>query len=182
MKKYSPSINIFSAIIVTIYLLAAKCEYISASFTPASYIIEESNIYSVELVRNINPISFDFISPVAAVPVGSTIKIIFPNDYSTISTKTNPPCSSPDTTATLTCTLFPSTNTIVVQGYYSTTDAAQISNVIINIESIQNPQKAGMTGNFEYYINKADSTIIDQSPSASYAGYSTGITFLGGEF
>ena len=163
-------------------LQLVRAEFISGSITPTSYTISDTNAYLLKLVRNINPITFDFISPVAAVPLTSTISLVMPANYATVSALTNPACRNADTSETLTCQAFNSNLTIVISGYFSASSSLTTSNVNIQIDSIVNPAKAGATANFVFSINAPDGSVVDQSPAAAYTGYSTSISFIGGSF
>ena len=51
-------------LMVGLMVVQIVSEYISATITPSSLTINTENTYTFTLTRNINPITFDFITPV----------------------------------------------------------------------------------------------------------------------
>ena len=110
-------------IILLLPLLAARCEVISASISASSYVINEETTYNFKLIRNINPVTFSFISPVTEVPDGSQVLLVMPSQYSTVSTTATPICKDADTSTLLSCSVSESNNTIIVSGFFANSAA-----------------------------------------------------------
>ena len=84
-------------LMVGLMVVQVVSEYISATITPSSLTINAENTYTFTLTRNINPITFDFITPVAEVPEGSKIILVMPDDFTTVSSSSTPSCMNSDT-------------------------------------------------------------------------------------
>jgi hypothetical protein len=170
-------------LLITLFTLprSVLSNYISIDILVNNTEINTLASYTFSLVRDLNPLSSDFITP-ATVPSNSVIQFVFPNDYTTVSSATTVPCTDTQTGLALTCEVTDATKTVTVKNYYTT--AATTGNIYpsIKIDSILNPPKSGETGNFVYYIRDSLGMIIDQSPAATNTIYSTKLTFTPGRF
>lgn len=81
MKAHPATLlTLIHCLILTIY-----AEYIAISITADDYQINQYTTYTFELQRYFNPLVFDFIDPVASIPLNSIIQLTFPSDFITIS-------------------------------------------------------------------------------------------------
>lgn len=157
-------------------------ETIGLTVTATELEINQESTYTFTLQRYINPLTNSFIFPVDSADVGSVIVVQFPSDYTTVSSETNPTCTNAADGTSLTCTVFTSNNTVVVEGYYADTSTTGNDEVRVSISSIKNPIRAMETGNFFAKIVGSGDVELDSTPLATNPSFTATLTLQAGTF
>lgn len=170
--------NLLSYILVLLWVPRNNCitYYISTSITPESYTINQITKYTWVINRNINALTGQFLTP-TTLPADAYVQLKFPTSYVATSA-TSLSCSN-NVVSSIVCGI--NNRVLTVTGLFSTGNRATDSITVV-VDGIKNPSRAAPSANFEIYIKSSSGTIIQQSPSATSADYSTSITFSPSSF
>jgi hypothetical protein len=141
-------INGFRLLAVLTLFHFAVSNTISIEITPSDLEINKNASYTFDFNRNINPLTFAFISNPPVVPLNSYIEILFPTQFTSLASTSTLPCINYVTGFSLTCSVNNANKKITISDYFRDSTTTSNTRIIIDIIGISNPIKSGITYNF----------------------------------
>jgi hypothetical protein len=105
-------------IIITLALPPTLSNYIGATITPNSYILNAYTTYTFTLLRNLNPVT-SFINSITTLPDTAVVLLVFPKEYQPFQGTITPSCVNLQTQSILQCTMNTQNNTLTINSIFT---------------------------------------------------------------